>query len=371
MNIKLWAILASAAVALTAAACGSVTNATVPGGATSASAVGDAAQNSLLRRLDDSTTIGSTIDATGDQNPYGLAVAPRTAGSLSAGDLVVCDFNDPANAQGTGSDIIALHPVPGATPLHVVQDHSLLGCTEIAMAPNGNIWAAAFAAKDNPVISPFGAVLNTQAGGPWNHPFGEAFAAHRGSGRASSFYVSDAGNGNVVRVSVKPSAAYTYETIATGFAINHGVPGSILGPSGLQYDEMSDTLFIVDGADNSLVSFARVSNIPAGGITVNGTGFSGPNAKQAHLLYKGAPLNGPISSALLPGGHIVLGNTLDPDGKNLMIEIGPNGRLLDVKNVDTGPAGAIFGMAATGRSLRDLKLYFNDDNDNTVKVLTP
>ncbi|MDQ6824987.1 MAG: hypothetical protein M3007_05925, partial [Candidatus Eremiobacteraeota bacterium] len=83
------------------------------------------------------------------------------------------------------------------------------------------------------------------------------------------------------------------------------------------------------------------------------------------------PLNGPISAALLPGGHLVLGNTGDPAGKNLMIEITPAGKMLAVKNVDTGAAGAIFGMVATGTSLHDTKLYFNDDNDNTVKVLTP
>ena len=43
---------------------------------------------------------------------------------------------------------------------------------------------------------------------------------------------------------------------------------------------------------------------------------------------------------------------------------------MSTKNVDNGPAGALFGMVATGRGDDDTLLYFNDDNDNTVKVLT-
>src|ERR1700723_322253 len=61
------------------------------------------------------TTIGSTVDPTnGDENPYGLAIAPVSAGLLTAGDLVVCNFNDSANVQGNGTTIEILHPVPGS-----------------------------------------------------------------------------------------------------------------------------------------------------------------------------------------------------------------------------------------------------------------
>jgi hypothetical protein len=38
--------------------------------------------------------------------------------------------------------------------------------------------------------------------------------------------------------------------------------------------------------------------------------------------------------------------------------------------VDTGAAGALFGMVATGTTRDDTIVYFNDDNDNTVKSLT-
>ncbi|MBV8530231.1 MAG: hypothetical protein JO104_02855, partial [Candidatus Eremiobacteraeota bacterium] len=96
---------------------------------------------------------------------------------------------------------------------------------------------------------------------------------------------------------------------------------------------------------------------------------AGPDASKAHLVYAGAPLNGPISSALLYNGNIVVGNTLDPAGKNLMVELSSTGALLDVRNVDGGAAGAIFGIAATGTSLANTRIFFNDDNTNQVKVL--
>ena len=149
--------------------------------------------------------------------------------------------------------------------------------------------------------------------------------------------------------------------IATGFAVNGGAPGSILGPSGLQYDNEHDRLWIVDGADNSLTALQFVSFIPAGGVVAHANGtFTGPARRLAHRVFAGAPLNGPISSALLPNGHLALGNTLDPNGTNLMVEITPRGRVVATKNVDTGAPRALFGMVATGR---------RDDRDDDEALL--
>ena len=72
---------------------------------------------------------------------------------------------------------------------------------------------------------------------------------------------------------------------------------------------------------------------------------------------------------MLADGHLVIGNTLDANGKNLMIELSPNGRVLDIVNVDTGAAGAIFGIVATGHDDFDTKVYFNDDNANALEAL--
>jgi hypothetical protein len=323
---------------------------------------------SILKMLGRQVVIGSTVDPKLHQlNPYGLDVAKSTAGLFTKGDLAVCNFNAKSNVQGTGYTIVALHPAPGSKPRFVSSDKTLLGCNALALGPGDDIWAAAFAANDNPVISPAGKLEVNIKGKPFDRPFGQTYAQPaKGS---PSFYESNAGDGAIVRINL--AGAFTYDVIAKGFAINHGQPGGILGPSGLQFDAAKDTLYIVDGTNDTVVAFSQVTTIKAGGIIVQpgGKTFKGPFAARARLVYAGAPLNGSISSALLFNGNLVIGNTGDPNGKNLMVELSPAGKLLDVRNVDRGAAGSIFGMVATGTNAANAKLYYNNDNNNDLRVL--
>jgi hypothetical protein len=333
---------------------------------------------SILRQLNDEVTIGSTVDPmNGDQNPYGLTVAPITAGKLIAGDLVICNFNNSnalGNVQGQGTTIVSLHPFPGSPTMHIAQNEALKGCNALALTQTDNIWAAAYVANDNPIVNPNGVLVTTLDQFHWNHPWGQTFSPHAGPFAEQAFYVAQAGNGSIVRVDINPNKPFTFDVIATGFAINHGAPGSILAPSGLQYDNVHDRLFIVDGANNTVYVLRHVSTIPPHGLSVdpNGKTFEGPFRRRARVVFSGPPLNGPISSALLPHDHLAIGNTLDPNGQNLIIEITAQGRLLFIKNVDKGAAGALFGMVATSTpDIDNTKLYFNDDNNNTLRVLEP
>ncbi|MBV9720001.1 MAG: hypothetical protein JOZ77_11830 [Candidatus Eremiobacteraeota bacterium] len=326
---------------------------------------------SILKLLTKEGVIGSTVDPKLHQlNPYGLAVAPSTNGLFEKGDLVVCNFNASSNVQGTGYTIVALHPRPRAQPLLVSDSKTLLGCAALALGPADDIWAAAFKANDNPVISATGQLEANIKGKPFHHPFGQIFAPHGGASGAPAFYESNARDGGTV-VRINLGSGFTYDVIANGFAINRGQPGSILGPSGLAYDNKNDTLYVVDGANNTVVAFDRVSTIPAGGVTVgkDGMTFSGPSASQARLVFAGRPLDAPISSALLYNGNLVIGNTGNPNGRNIMVEMTPHGRILATRNVDRGAAGSIFGMVATGNNVEDARIYFNDDNHNDLRVL--
>jgi hypothetical protein len=323
---------------------------------------------SVLKVLRKQVVIGSTIDpVNGAQNPYGLAVAPITSGSLTKGDLVVCNFNAKSNVQGTGRSIIALHPVANSSPIHISSLKSLKGCDALSLDSGDTIWAAAMVANDNPVLDATGKLISNISGKPFTQPWGQAYAEPKSGSPA--FYETNAGNGSVVRINL--GSKFTYDVIARGFPVNHGQPGTALAPSGLAYDESLDTLYFANGMNNTIVAFKNASSIPAGGIRArdNGMKFSGPSASDARIVFSGAPLNGPISAALLPNGNLVVGNTLDQSGKNLLIEVSIAGKVLDVRNVDKGAAGALFGIVATGRSNSDTKVYFNDDNDNNVQVL--
>jgi hypothetical protein len=323
----------------------------------------------ILHQLKNQVVIGSTIDPVyGQLNPYGLDVAKSTSGAFTKGDLAVCNFNDSYNVQGTGYTIVALHPKPGSSPALVAADATrLLGCDALTLTSNDTIFAAAFAANDNPVFSSSGTLITNLSGTPFNYPFGQIYAQPMHG--SPVVYESNAGDGSIVRINI--GGSYSSEVIATGFPVNGGQPGSILGPSGLQYDRKGDALFVVDGQNNSVTKISGVSGLHAGCLTVesNGRQFGGRCRSHARVLYSGAPLNGPISSALLFNGGIVVGNTLDPNGQNLMIEINPGGHVLDVIDVDTGAAGSLFGMVATGDNAADTRLFFNDDNDNNLQVL--
>jgi hypothetical protein len=310
------------------------------------------------------TTIGSTVDPmNGDQNPYGLAIAPTSMGLLTAGDLVICNFNDSANVQGNGTTIEILPPTPGSTPTRMVQDPNLKGCAALAIADNDAPWAAAYS-NLAPFYSATGALVSTLSAGPWAGPWGEAYAPAFGATGAPTFVTSNATSGSIVRVNF---AGTTFTTIATGFSLNSGaVPGNILGAAGLTYDAENDTLFVVDSNTNRVVAFAGYSTLGANAIVVEADGsFSGPSAASASVLYSGTPLNAPISAAQLFNGDLVVGNT----GNNLLVEISPAGNVVGTQNLDTGAVGALFGIVATGTDAASTKIYFNDDNDNTVKVL--
>jgi hypothetical protein len=323
---------------------------------------------SVLKGLKKQVVIGSVVDpVNGANNPYGLTIAPTTSGAFTKGDLIVCNFNAKSGVQGTGRSIIALHPMPNSSPTHVSSIGATKGCDSLAIGSDDLIWAGVMVANDNPVIDTSGKLVQNIKGKPFNQPWGQAFAYPKGG--SPVYYASNAGTGSVVRINL--GTPFTYDLIATGFPVNHGKPGTALAPSGLSYDRSIDTLYFADGQNNTVVAFKNVSQIPKGGIKAkdNGMKFMGPSASDARVVFAGTPLNGPISTALLPNGNLVVGNTLDPDGTNLLIEISAGGKLLDTLNVDTGPAGALFGIVASGTNNSNTKVYFNDDNDNNVQVL--
>ena len=333
------------------------------------------------------TTIGSTVDPIEKGgNPYGLALAPATAGLITAGDLLVCNFDDGATkTEGMGTTLMGLHPTAGATPYRIAQDAKLQGCNALAVLPDDSIAAAAFTAKQVPLVSAAGAVTTPFSADGFISPWGATYAA--AIGKPAAVYVADL-DGSIDRIELNGDAQSSFTQIASGFC-GSGSPGSIFAPAGLTYDASSDTLYIVDTGSNSVVAFANVSAIGAGGVVVNGQcksvaapptpapSFSGPAAASARVIAHGPPLFTPISAALLGDGDLIVTNGDVNIGAgqmpNLAVEVSPvlpGGFVGEPLQLDTsGTPGALFGIVATVDAQGHQIVYFNDDNTNTVMML--
>jgi hypothetical protein len=360
--------------------------------------------------------VGSTVDPTnGDQNPYGLVVAPATTGLITKGDLVVCNFNNATittttppsgNVQGAGTTIIGLHPGTGSKPYHIAQSADLLGCNALTMLQDDSISAAAWASNLNPLVSATGTVGKPFASDVFNDPWGEAFVAATAT-QPAALYISNApdNNGTVAgpgastlpgtidRITLDTNNVQTgFTEIVTGFC-SGGTPGIIFGPSGLTYDPSSDTLYVIDTSSNSVIAFSGVSRIAKDGVVVNGQctaatpppmpTFSGPSMASAKVIAHGAPLSAPISAALLKNGDLVVGNgdIVAPPAAlpapsamtNLLIEVSPvvPGGFVGQLQIDPGAPGAIFGIASAVDASGNQIIYFNNDNNSAVMQLGP
>jgi hypothetical protein len=95
---------------LTATACSSASSSSSSPAGPGAIPTSSARSAAFLGELHGLTQVGSTVPGNGDVNPYGVAVIPATEGRLTAGDILVSNFNDKANVQGTGTTLVEVSP---------------------------------------------------------------------------------------------------------------------------------------------------------------------------------------------------------------------------------------------------------------------
>ncbi|MDI7065568.1 hypothetical protein QMO17_30440, partial [Klebsiella pneumoniae] len=84
--------------------------ATVSAAAFVTAGVAQAEPQGFLETIKHHSTLINTVPENGDQNPYAVVVAPVTAGTVKQGDVLVGNFNNSTNLQGTGSTIVNYHP---------------------------------------------------------------------------------------------------------------------------------------------------------------------------------------------------------------------------------------------------------------------
>jgi sugar lactone lactonase YvrE len=317
-------------------------------------------------------TIASAVPtsgpAMGDQNPYGVAVVPRGAGKLVKGDVLLSNFNDAANHQGTGSSIVELSPSGAAQVFAVVPRPTAtpaVGLTTALVAlrsgfvivgslpaPGGS--AAAARAGALTVLNSSGQVVKTIRAGDINGPW-DMTALDRGT--SATLFVTNVLNGTVaakgkvvnrgtvVRITLSIGGGITRVTsnrvIATGFGEHTDPNALVVGPTGVGLGA-NGVLYVADSNGNRIAAvphaLTRMGVAGGGGMTVTSDDA----------------INDPLGLAIAPGGSILTVN--GADGR--IVETAPSGRALAVKTLVANGAGDLFGLApAPG----DKGLYFVND----------
>jgi hypothetical protein len=326
------------------------------------------------------TTLASTVPGNGDVNPYGMAVVPRSTGDLWRGNVLISNFNDKANAQGTGTTIVQVTPSGHMSQFARVSPQ-LAGCpggvgltTALSVLRSGWVIVGSLPTKNGSVsgggclivLDPWGHVRETFTGhginGPWDMTaadFGgiaELFVTNvlNGTVAANGATVH---HGTVVRlVLVIPSHGLPHivrsDTIGSGFAEHLDPAALVIGPTGVGLGH-NGTLYVADTVAN------RIAAIPD-------AEFRLTDAGRGHTVSQGHHLNGELGLVVAPGGDILTVNS----GDGNLVEVTPSGFQIAVRTLDSSGspagAGALFGLVVKPGHRA---VYFVDDATNTLDLL--
>jgi len=328
---------------------------------------------SILKKLTKDVVIGSTVDPiNGDAGPRAISIVPKTYGPLTAGQLLVCNFNDEDGTAGAGTTIELLKPAPSSQPTRFAQSSSIEGCDGDASIDKDAVYGSGLTSGEVVEFSDEGKIVGTYTGSPVADPLSDVSAAQIEKYAPAYIFVGSTTSGSITSISVGFYGTGKALRVAKGFAVQDAGSAQALGPSGLQYDKQIDTLYIADGVTNTIVAFSHASDllekdeivVERGGKTFK---CKNPKTTCATLIYSGSPLAAPYAAALLPNGNLIVANT--EGTANTLVELTPQGQILDTKVVDSNPTQGVYGLAAIGTNDSNTALFFSDTNSNTLQEL--
>jgi hypothetical protein len=328
--------------------------------------------NSVLDSLQSITA--STIPPSGDVNPYGVAFVPAgfpTGANIAPGDVLVANFNNSSNVQGTGTTIVSITPTGQQS---VFATSTLIGLdTALGVLSRG------FVVVGNlPVAYPMGVATPQQGSlqifnrngtlvatlndpnlldSPWDLTIND-------QGSQAQVFVSNVLSGTVTRLNLSVGSnqvtVVSKTRIGSGYAHQPNAAAVVVGPTGLAFDAFHDILYVASTADNKIFAIGDAGHRSSSA----DLGFE-VFADQTHL-------HGPLGLTLGPNGNLITanGDAVNAGGtQNELLEFTPQGFLIAQYEIDAGAPGSAFGVAITAFP-GPVRFAAVDDNLSTVTVWT-
>ena len=350
-------------------------------GATSANA-----STTFLGGLTSNNPVASTVPGNGDVNPYGVAVVPRSTGELVRGDVLVSNFNNVNNLQGTGTTIVQVNPATDtATQFAGISDSNCPGgvglTTALVVLRSGWVIVGSLPTTDGHpdtigapgcliVLDSHGNVRETFTGdginGPWD------MTALDLGGVAALFVTNvlngihpvpagstrTANEGTVLRILITsvPNALprrLLTTTIGSGFPETTDPNALIIGPTGVGLGR-NGTLYVASSVDS------RIAAIPDAVFRFSDDGTG-------QTVSEGVNLMGELGLSVAPNGDILTVNA----GNGDIVETTPGGQQVFAQNIDQsttgGAPGDLFGLAV---ALDGSAVYYVNDGNNMLYSLS-
>ena len=346
----------------------------------------------FLETIHHHTTLTSTVTENGDLNPYAVVVAPASAGKIVKDDVLVDNFNNISNLQGTGTTIVGYRPSTEQTYLFARLPQSLPQCpggvglsTAMTMLKTGWVIVGSTPSRDGTaatrgdgcvlVLDPNGSLVAAWSGPTINDPWGNMAVVD--SGATATLFISMAGFGlqgpkvvdpqtnlpvvgrkaTVLRLQLsipagKPPVMTDQTVIANGFAHRADLDNFLLGPTGLALSP-DGTLYVTDGLDNVITAIPNATTRT-------------DSASTGKLVTQGGLLSWPLAMTWSPEGHLLVCN--GKDGR--LVEVDPtSGKQIYAQWINTDQAqsppgnGDLFGIAMTPDNKG---FYYVMDDTNTL-----
>lgn len=307
----------------------------------------------------------STVPANGDVNPYGVAFVPFgfiDNKVLQPGQILVSNFNNIQNIQGTGTTIVRVNN--GAAPTVFFQGQQGLGLTTaLAVLKNGVVLVGDLPSTDGSgtcnaisgpqqnvgqggllVINKNGKLVRTLASekllnGPWD-------MAVTDDGLFAQAFVANALSGTVTRLDLLVLPGFFGEgadvavlkatQIASGYIHRCDPAAFVVGPTGVALDLDKDLLYVSSTGDNGIFAIPNAS-------------FRSSDAGMGDQVVSDVVhLHGPLGLILAPNGDLIStqGDAVNPDPtqQSEVVEFTNKGEFVSEFSVDP-VAGSAFGLA--------------------------